>query len=233
MSSTQNPTVRYIKDTVIDGYMLGDLQKLIDIPVVSNETGNCNFPIVLYIFSCMEFLGTLTSETFISGGRGATQARIWAYMELSFGEDLQEFEQYRDSFVQIFRNGLSHEFFAQNSGVSRHEENLFGTSEGGKIVLDADKFFEVFRNSCNNLKSQMDTSEELAEHISTRYRDIQQRNQERWPSFSRSSTMSSGATLPREMPPSRQPTTTTLPYEMPRTDQATTATPSLPPDDEE
>lgn len=215
MPSNQNSIVRYLKTTVIDGYMLGDLERMIAIPVVPDQIGNCNFPIVLYIFSCMEFLGMLVAETPIPDRTGATRDRVWAYMELTFENYLQEFEQYRHIFIQIFRNGLAHEFFAKNAGISRQGYTLFGTSRGGKIVLDADRFYRVFRDSCNNLKSQLDASEELSKRISTRYSELQQHNQTQWPAGSSTPpvAMASMATLPREYSPDQAIATPSLPQE--------------------
>lgn len=214
--SNQERVIRYIKNTVIDGYMLSDLRQMVDLPVKPNQSGNCNFPIVLYIFSCMEFLGTLISEIPILDRRGATRDRVWAYIELTFGNNIQAFDQHRTSFIQIFRHGLTHEFFAKNAGISRQHTNLFGTSPGGKLVLDADRFYEVFRDSCNRLKSLMDTSEEIAERISERYLELQQRNRDQWPSTSPTFTRTSGATGARQFTP-----------------DSSITTPSFPPDDDD
>lgn len=215
LSSIQNQTIQYITDKVIDGYMLGDLKRMVDLPVMPNQVGNCNFTIVLYIFSCLEFLGTLVSEMPIPDRPGATRDRVWSYMELTFGSHFQAFQQHEDDFVQIFRHGLTHEFFAKNAGISRQKTELFGISPGGKLVLDADRFFDVFRDSCGVLKSLIGGSEDLAVRISERYLELQQRNRERWPSSSPVHTYTSGATLPRQFTP--DPSITT---------------PSFPPDDE-
>lgn len=216
MLFAQSPITRYLKTTVIDGYMLGDLARMIAIPVIPSQTGNCNFSIALYIFSCMEFLGTLIAENPIPDRPGATRDRIWGYMELTFGSRLQEFEQHRNIFIQIFRHGLAHQFFAKNAGISRCGNDLFSTSPGGKIILDADRFYGVFRDSCSNLKSRMDNSKELSERMSIRYSELQRQNQTQWPASNLTPTYTSTATLPREYPP----------------DQST-ATPSLPPEDED
>lgn len=205
---TISEITNYIKDKVIDGYMLNDLRRMIGLSIIPNQSGNCNFPIVLYIFSCMEFLGTLVSENPIPNGRGATQARIWAYIELTFNENAQAFQEHRDTFVQIFRHGLVHEFFAKNSGISRNNENLFWRSESGKLILDADKFYEVFCTSCERLKTQISESQELSGRIFERYLQLQQENKERWPTTSPSTTtITSMATLPRQFTPDQSTTT--------------------------
>ncbi len=158
-------------------------------------------------------LGTLDNTFPHSQLVRATQDRFWAYVELTFGNNLQIFQQHRNTFIQIFRHGLTHEFFAKNAGISRQNPNIFSTSAGGKLVLDADKFFKVFEDSCITLKSLLDASDELKERVAGRYLDLQENNQNRWPSTS-PTTMASGATLPRQFP-----------------DQSL-ATPSFPPDDE-
>lgn len=211
LSQNQKEVIQYIKNKVIDGYMLSDLKRIVDLPVIPNQAGNCNFPIVLYIFSCMEFLGTLVSETPIPDGPGATRDRVWAYIELNFGPHLQVFQQHRNTFVQIFRHGLTHEFFAKNAGVSRQHADLFGTSPGGKLVLDADRFYDVFGQSCERLKSLVDTSEEVARRVSERYLELQQRNREQWPSGSPVFTRTSGATGARQFTPDPSTTTPSFP----------------------
>lgn len=211
LSAIQQKTVQYITDKVTDGYMLGDLKRITNLPVIPSKPGNCNFPIVLYIFSCIEFLGGLVSETPIPDGHGATQKRVWSYMQLTFGPHFQIFQQHEDNFVQIFRHGLSHEFFAKNAGVSRHQNELFGTSAGRKLTLDADRFFEIFYESCCTLKSLVERNEELAVRISERYLELQRRNQEKWSSSSSFSTRTSGATLPRQFTPDSCMTTPSLP----------------------
>lgn len=63
---------------VVEGWMLTDLERLInDIPHRPSAAGNCNFPIALYVFACIEFLGQLTSNTAINSNRPSyTQASI-------------------------------------------------------------------------------------------------------------------------------------------------------------
>ena len=213
--SNQEEIIRYLKEKVIDGYMLGDLKRMVDLPVVPNQTGNCNFPITLYVFSCIEFLGTLVSEEPIPDRPGATQDRFWAYVELTFGNNLQTFQQHRNNFIQIFRHGLTHEFFAKNAGISRQHAEVFGISEGGKLVLDADRFYDIFKESCETLKSLLDTSEQIKERVVDRYLELQQRNQNLWGSTVSPTARASGASISRPFTP----------------DEAL-ATPSLPPDED-
>ncbi|MBU2460221.1 hypothetical protein KKG44_03845, partial [Patescibacteria group bacterium] len=141
-----------------------------------------------------------------------------AYIELTFENRIQEFQQHRATFIDIFRHGLMHEFFAKNAGISRHHTELFGISQEGKLVLDADQFHQIFRDSCNRLKSLMDSSEELTQRIADRYLALQRYNFNEFPSgvLSQSTTYTraSGATGPSG------PISFT-----------TTATPSFPPDE--
>lgn len=215
ISQRQEEVIIYLKEKVIEGYMLGDLKRMIEVPVLPNQTGNLNFPITLYIFSCIEFLGTLVSETPIPDRPGATQDRFWAYVELAFGNNLQTFQQYRTNFIQIFRHGLTHEFFAKNAGVGRNNAEIFSISVGGKIVLDADRFYDVFKDSCDTLKSLLETSEELKERVSSRYIELQERNQNRGSLGFSPTAFASAASISRPFSPDES-----------------LATPSLPPDEE-
>lgn len=47
---------------IIECYMLADLAKIEGNYDSSNKCGNCNFPLALQIFSCMDFIGWLISN---------------------------------------------------------------------------------------------------------------------------------------------------------------------------
>lgn len=213
LSQRQDEVILYLKEKVIDGYMLGDLKRMVEAPVIPNQTGNLNFPITLYIFSCIEFLGTLVSETPIPDRPGATQDRFWAYVELTFGSNLQTFQQYRSNFIQIFRHGLTHEFFAKNAGISRNNADIFSVSSGGKLVLDADRFYDIFKDSCSSLISLLETSEELKDRVSNRYIELQERNQNQRGYSVSSTTLASGASISRPFIPDQSLATPSLPAE--------------------
>lgn len=47
---------------IVDCYMLADLSKIEKNFDSTNECGNCNFPLALQIFSCMDFIGWVISN---------------------------------------------------------------------------------------------------------------------------------------------------------------------------
>ena len=164
---------------VVDGWMLKDLERLLnDIPHRPNEAGNCNFPIALYIFSCLDFLGHLTSTNLISSNQpGFTQARIMNFIDDFFPDDFrQKIQPHRNSFVNIFRNGLAHEYFAKSAGISRTETEPLQVNNQGMLTLDADRFAEAFRKSVERLKEAIKTDANLAERMADRYNSQYQHN---------------------------------------------------------
>lgn len=159
-------------DEVVQGLMLADLNNLVTkIAVIPNSGGNCNFPIVLFIFSCIEFLGYLTAEELIEGGQEYTKGRIFSYINLFFDEKYKvQLNAKENDFVDIFRHGLSHEFFAKAAGVSRQKEILIGTDAiTNVLVLDADEFYKAFRLSTEVLRDKISSESGIAERIVDRY----------------------------------------------------------------
>lgn len=166
---------------VINGWMLGDLENMITkIPPIKGRVGNCNFPIALYIFSCIEFLGFLTSNKIITDNEdGHTKKRIWSYIDSFFADDyISQLKSYENDFVSIFRHGLAHEFFAKAAGVSRGESLLiFYDDELKSLVLDADKFYEAFKSSTENLKKAISqNTNKIADSMLSRYNVLQASN---------------------------------------------------------
>ena len=202
-------------DDVVSGWKIGDLDNLeTKIPHVSSTNGNCNFPIALYVFSCLEFLGYLTSPTLIeSKNPGFTAARINAYMDMFFDPGyLSQIAPHRTKFVTIFRNGLAHEYFAKGAGVSRNTGILLRVDFTGIIILDADEMYKAFKKSVEKLKKDItDNKDNLAERIITRYSQMQVDNEKYKSSTTTytSSVSTSMASLPH---PDALKSATTLPY---------------------
>jgi len=195
---------------VIDGWICQDLERLLtDIPHRPGMAGNCNFPIALYIFSCLEFLGNLTSPVLISNNQpGHTKDRILSYIDTFFLEEfVKEMKPHRNNFVNIFRNGLAHEYFAKSAGISRTEVCLLQVNNQGQLVLDADRFAEAFRTSIERLKEAIKADTALVERIVERYRNSYQNNLRF--RVTPTTTMISTASL---VHPDVKLTTTTLPY---------------------
>ena len=164
---------------VVDGWMLKDLERLLhDIPHHPRKAGNCNFPIVLYVFACIEFLGQLTPVTPINTKQpGYTQDSILGFIDDFFPDDFkQKIQPHRNRFVTIFRNGLSHNYFAKYAGVSRTENEPLWVNPEGMLVLDADRFAEAFRTAIDNLKEAIKTDAQLTERMVDRYNTQYQQN---------------------------------------------------------
>lgn len=185
---------------VIDGWMLNDLNRLInDIPHRSSEAGNCNFPIALYVFACVEFLGQLTPATPIDSKGSYTKDSIMGFIDDFFPDDFkQKIQPYRNDFVNIFRNGLAHNYFAKAAGISRTENEPLWVNPEGMLVLDADRFAEAFKVAIEKLKETIKTNTQLAERIVDRY-DAQYQYNLRFMSPTLKQTFmarTSGASLP-------------------------------------
>lgn len=163
---------------IVKGYMIGDLKRLLSIKVIPNYDGNCNFPIALYVFSCMDFLGYLIAEKDFDPG-GDTINRINAYIENAFTEkDRWELEPHMGELVKRFRHGLGHEFFPRMGGISRTNDKIFTkSSKDDLLVLDADRLAEMFMRSVPNLERLFE-SEETCLRAFDRYVGMQERNQD-------------------------------------------------------
>ncbi|HUV47045.1 MAG TPA: hypothetical protein VMW29_02825 [Candidatus Bathyarchaeia archaeon] len=209
-SSTTEPTreekTSFVREEIVGkmvcGYMVGDIKRLLEIKVIENYDGNCNFPIALYVFSCMDFLGYLFAENKYNPS-GDTAKRINAYIDLFFTDKAKaEIEPHKTEFVDTFRNGLSHEFFPKISGISRINDSLMSISEKGYWVMDADILARMFLESVENLK-KFSTHVTVSCRAYDRYSEIQKENIQ-----SKTHTVSSSTAR------SSMATTTTLPLEL-------------------
>lgn len=198
---------------VVDGWMLGDLERLIkDIPHKKDEAGNCNFPIALYVFSCVEFLGQLTAIPPIDTKKpGYSQKSIIGFIETYFPSNFnKKLQPHKKDFVNVFRNGLAHNYFAKYAGVSRTETDPIGVNSDGMLELDADCFAEAFEIAVGNLKKSIKGDVKLAEQIVDRYNDQYQNNQLRFKTTP-TRTYTSTASLAHPSMVKNLKTTTTLP----------------------
>lgn len=221
---------------VVDGWMLGDLITLTAIPHNPGAAGNCNFPIALYTFSCVEFLGQLTFPGTL-GNQGYTKDAVLGFIDDFFPDDFKlKLQPHKNEFVNIFRNGLAHNYFAKAAGVSRTKTEPF-SMEDGCLVLDADLFADAFRLAVDKLKATIQNDPQLVERMVDRYEAQVNENQK----FKLSpdkirfySTPTSGASLAHpsmlqglkpmnlttttttssSQPPKRSSLTTTLPPEL-------------------
>ena len=200
---------------VIRGWMIGDLKRLTEnILPIPNSDGNCNFPISLYVFSCIEFLGYLTTEDFDSikdGPGGYSSRRIITFIENFFpDESKREIEPYKALFVNIFRNGLAHEYFAKSAGISRSVEHLLYKDSTGNLILDADRFASTFEQSTTKLKEKIASDDNLVKRIYERYHENYNKNA----NFSKNTPISTSTTLIESFATlSRESYTTTQPMD--------------------
>ncbi len=161
---------------VVDGWMLGDLITLTTIPHNPGAAGNCNFPISLYTFSCVEFLGQLTFSGTL-GKQDYTKDAVLGFIDDFFPDDFkQKLQPHRANFVNIFRNGLAHNYFAKAAGISRTKPEPF-SMEDGHLVLDADRFVDAFRMAIDKLKTIIHNDTQLVERIIERYETQVDENQ--------------------------------------------------------
>lgn len=207
---------QFIEDVVVR-WMIGDLDSMeAKIPHIQDASGNCNFPIALSVFSCIEFLGYLTSVNLIDSktSGGYTLNRVNSYIDMFFNPNyLSQIKPFRSTFVNIFRHGLAHEYFAKSAGISRNTGTLVTVDKvTGSIVLDADEFYQAFKASVDNLKNEiLQNKDGIAERIITRYNALQADNAKYKPSTATftTSTPTSNATIAK---PVDLKQTTTLPY---------------------
>lgn len=126
--------------------MVADILRMRYLPKTSKYGGSCSSPLVLYIFTCMEFLGYLLVKDGLEKGAGSTKQKIWTYMAMTFGENFSKFKKHEAYFVDNFRNGLAHRLFITGGAISRGGPEVI-TQKHGQIVLDTDKFANIFVKS--------------------------------------------------------------------------------------
>lgn len=137
---------------IIDTWMIRDILRMRNTPILAQSGGNLNFPLVLYLFACMEFLGSLITEK-ERYKQNETKKRIWFYIETTFRkEEIEKFKRCEDSFVKIFRNGLIHQYSTKGAGISRGSSDILHFSQKRGLILDADKFADAFIRSTKKFK---------------------------------------------------------------------------------
>lgn len=223
--------LNYFITQVVDGWMLTDLATLTAIPHRSGAAGNCNFPIALYTFACIEFLSQLTSVKPLPK-KGYTQVSIMSFIEDFFPDDFkQKLKPHQANFVNIFRHGLAHNYFAKAAGVSRMKPEPFSV-EDGYLVLDADRFAEAFKLAIDKLKTAIQSDTKLVARMVDRY-DKQYKGNLKFkvsPNIAKMySTPTSGVSLAHpSMFKDLKTTTPTLTFTSPKIDPSKTTT-TLPP----
>ncbi len=159
---------------IIGCYMLADLAKIEANYDPSNKCGNCNFPLALQIFSCMDFIGWLISNP--KNKPDETAKNIESFVTL-FSPTRKIQVQEVTKFAKIFRHGLAHEYFAKDSGISRKGKELLSVDlDKETLVLDADVLLEEFRNSIKILRQKIENDSNLGSETRRRYVEMQDDN---------------------------------------------------------
>jgi hypothetical protein len=162
----------------LEGYMKGDVKVLMDIKANSDTGfGGLNFPLVLYVLSCMDYLGYLISVEQLSLWGKDTDKRILNYISAFFPDEaVNEINKVGDAFTDFFRNGLSHEYFPKKlHGISKDEGPLFQKGKDDDVlILNSYAFGKVFCQSVDNLINNLRIDVELSSQIFERMLKIEQ-----------------------------------------------------------
>lgn len=152
-----NTTTERFLNTVVLGYIRRDLERMSrEIPIVPNEAGNLNFPIALCVLSYMDWLGSMIEEKKTKD----EGLHIGKYLSQFFTDP----SRYCSEVLKdIFRRGLSHEYFAKDAGISRDgKEPPMYVRDDGILILDAETFLNDFLNSLSLYKTYLSVSQNEA-----------------------------------------------------------------------
>lgn len=151
-------------DRIVDGWIRRDLERMMSgIPANDGEIGNINLPLALCTLSYMEFLGGYLIGRYRSFATSAKK-----YIKQCFSNP----SEYNVALLMdIYRNGLSHEYFAR-SGISRENERpALYLSKEGQVVLDVEtltkdfiKSLQVFRTELSD-ENYLNRKQEIEESI--------------------------------------------------------------------
>jgi len=149
----------FFMNNIVFGYIKDDLQNMITkIPVNIRRSGNINFPIAVCTLMYMEYLGS-----FLLGKDKDFEGNVKEYITKCFDKpDDYCFNEPNNCNVkilrEIFRNGLSHVYFARG-GISRDNKRppLY-VDVTGEVILDAQTLANDFLNSLEKFKNELDES---------------------------------------------------------------------------
>lgn len=165
LTDRQKIAIEDIKKSII--YIKSDLIRLVkEIEPKDNTPGDCNFPIILFCLTSIEFLGTLCFDD------STDEQRSKKYIEKYFFDDnnkrlIINFETI--SFIQVFRNGLSHHFYAKfGYGIQRKSEEVLFKNKENKLILGTNKFIECFLKSLSLFEEKI-ADDSFQYEISNRY----------------------------------------------------------------
>lgn len=134
---------------IVFGWIKHDLENMKnEIPPHSKEVGNIHFPLTICVLSYMEYLGS-----FLKGEEGNFTENVRLYIDECFHNSG---EYQIDILRDLFRNGLSHEYFARGA-ISRDGEHpaMYKDKTFG-VILDAETLVDDFLSSLDVFKDRLD-----------------------------------------------------------------------------
>ncbi|PWT78852.1 MAG: hypothetical protein C5B59_00925 [Bacteroidetes bacterium] len=148
--------IKFFFDIQVDCYILGDLERLMNIQFNYGDCGGCSIPIGMVIISAMEMFGTLLTEN-PSESRGTEYLKN--FMEFYVPEISSED---RNSIVYNYRHKMMHVFFPKIDypkmyGVTRLPVNgeLIHKPDGYIRLLNIPEFCRLFRGGVERLRKKI------------------------------------------------------------------------------
>jgi len=130
-----------------------DLERMMnEIPPLAGQAGNINFPLALCVLSYMEFLGS-----FLLGKKGGFTQNVSKYIKECFINHQKEYPI--NILRDIYRNGLSHEYFSRGAISREGEHPAVYRDKNIGLVLDAQSLAEDFLKSLDKFITELDPQE--------------------------------------------------------------------------
>lgn len=170
MNSAQKRVLTFF-DVEIRQFVLGDLEILSHIrPHPTSHLGGCAVPQSMLIFSTLDLLGYLINRSpNARKTETAKNLKVVFYSELKLFPE--EYKNYSDELIELFRHGVMHQFFSKASGIGKYgtlAASIMGS--GGIPTLNIDKFTEDFTSAVSALREAIASGDynDLAEQINSR-----------------------------------------------------------------
>ena len=134
-------------DQIIWGYLVNDVNSLLNDELDKKEQGGCTAPLAMTIFSAMNQLGYLTNKKetkeIIEKGESATETCIKAFCDdwMSKVDKIYRKTTIQEMFVNLFRNGIAHQFLSiYSTGITRDPKqtlllNIHEDKNGNKFYV--------------------------------------------------------------------------------------------------
>ena len=171
-------------NTVIGGYLLNDIQTLLNSDLDEREQGGCAAPLAMAIFSGMNQLGYLTSakgtKEILEDGATATETCIKEFCHdwMAKVETIYNKSSVQEMMVSLFRHGMAHSFLSvYRTGITRHPKhkkliNVIEFGNGEKLyVLQAKVLGRDFVEAARLLERKIDKAQETDHDFIERFYD--------------------------------------------------------------